>query len=527
MATSVSHQLNPSAYKLQHSSPLDSLVRRTSSRAVKTPASSATRSQPAPLTQAVTCDPQTIPYISQDITPPRQQRLSPSSPLLHSHFRGSTATASSNDNSSYLDTSFRASSGYNYQEAEYRFRDDESIYSNALPPSPTLGRGSAQFDDHNGYVARDSRYSWQSASLLRRSPTPTGDTGQSVNRSGINGSRDGSSISPVPTVVVSSADEQTAFSDYQGKAPIARPSTVNFSRPVRAPSFAPPLPSDEQKRLVLERNARRTPSPHPSLQHLQSNRSAGNQIPSTSNRRPSSPSVYSQRSQSPSSTRTSSPLPSSLPYPPPSPALTPASSLSPVTPNSYFHHSPSFKSSPMTSTSSLSPLMPKTSPDTITLSRHPPSLRATAPTSVYSTYSFYQLDDAASSPPDSTSHLHVDVSKPTPGAQDAQHPQVQISLKHATPQEFLQLGIQHHEANRLKESAAYFEKSAKESGGCGVGMLMWGLALRHGWGCEKNEKHGFRWLRKAAESAVGDLQSAREGMDAHAVKVCLFHFFTR
>jgi TPR repeat protein len=57
----------------------------------------------------------------------------------------------------------------------------------------------------------------------------------------------------------------------------------------------------------------------------------------------------------------------------------------------------------------------------------------------------------------------------------------------------------------------YFEKSAKEDGGCGVGMLMWGLTLRHGWGCEKNEKVGFKWLRKAAEHAVGDLESARKG----------------
>jgi len=56
-----------------------------------------------------------------------------------------------------------------------------------------------------------------------------------------------------------------------------------------------------------------------------------------------------------------------------------------------------------------------------------------------------------------------------------------------------------------------FEKSAKEDGGCGVGMLMWGLTLRHGWGCEKNEKIGFKWLRRAAESAVEDLENARIG----------------
>ncbi|KAG6892010.1 hypothetical protein C0993_005177, partial [Termitomyces sp. T159_Od127] len=95
------------------------------------------------------------------------------------------------------------------------------------------------------------------------------------------------------------------------------------------------------------------------------------------------------------------------------------------------------------------------------------------------------------------------------------------------PQDYLQLGITHHEANRLKESAACFEKSAKEGGGCGVGMLMWGLTLRHGWGCEKNEKVAFKWLQRAAESAVDDLENARigGGVDLTAIQVPLTIFY--
>ncbi|KAI6133893.1 hypothetical protein EV401DRAFT_1585708 [Pisolithus croceorrhizus] len=94
------------------------------------------------------------------------------------------------------------------------------------------------------------------------------------------------------------------------------------------------------------------------------------------------------------------------------------------------------------------------------------------------------------------------------------------STQSQTPFDYLQLGIQYHESNRLKDSAWYFEKSATEQGGCGVGMLMWGLALRHGWGCKKDEKCGFKWLAKAAESAVADLERARQGrgFDAKAVK---------
>lgn len=53
-------------------------------------------------------------------------------------------------------------------------------------------------------------------------------------------------------------------------------------------------------------------------------------------------------------------------------------------------------------------------------------------------------------------------------------------------------------------------------------MLMWGLTLRHGWGCPKNEKSGFHWLQKAAEGAVVDLESGRKGgVDVTAVQVRL------
>jgi hypothetical protein len=43
----------------------------------------------------------------------------------------------------------------------------------------------------------------------------------------------------------------------------------------------------------------------------------------------------------------------------------------------------------------------------------------------------------------------------------------------------LHLGIDAHERGELEKSAVLFEKSAKQ--GCGLGMLMYGLALRHGW----------------------------------------------
>ena len=183
---------------------------------------------------------------------------------------------------------------------------------------------------------------------------------------------------------------------------------------------------------------------------------------------------------------------------------------------------------------------------TIELPRAPPP-RVTSPAaSVYSQYSFYQLDGGNASPPGSKTHSYLDSHSsstrspveprppllsphyippakfPIAGSRSISSSSI-LSPTHTlspyTPTEYLQLGIQHHEANRLKDAAICFEKSAKHDGGCGVGMVMWGLTLRHGWGCEKNETLGFEWLQKAAESAVTDLESSRKGLDSNAVQV--------
>ena len=54
---------------------------------------------------------------------------------------------------------------------------------------------------------------------------------------------------------------------------------------------------------------------------------------------------------------------------------------------------------------------------------------------------------------------------------------------------------------------------------------MWGLAQRHGWGVPKDEATGFRWLRRAAELAVADLEKGKQGdMSAVRVSVLVFVF---
>ncbi|EJD50075.1 HCP-like protein [Auricularia subglabra TFB-10046 SS5] len=88
------------------------------------------------------------------------------------------------------------------------------------------------------------------------------------------------------------------------------------------------------------------------------------------------------------------------------------------------------------------------------------------------------------------------------------------TLRADSAQEYLTLGIGAHEALKLAESAYCFEQAATFRGGCAVGMLMWGLALRHAWGVRKDEKEGFKWLRRAAGRAVEGLEMAYSGKDS-------------
>lgn len=104
--------------------------------------------------------------------------------------------------------------------------------------------------------------------------------------------------------------------------------------------------------------------------------------------------------------------------------------------------------------------------------------------------------------------------------QKSSSPMKPSALTSRTAQEYLQLGVKYYDADRLEESATCFEKSATEDKGCCLGMVMWGLSLRHGWGCEKDTAEGFKWLKEAAESAVTDLESNKtSGSEANGVQV--------
>lgn len=59
-------------------------------------------------------------------------------------------------------------------------------------------------------------------------------------------------------------------------------------------------------------------------------------------------------------------------------------------------------------------------------------------------------------------------------------------------------GIECHEKGSLNESTYHLRIAAKQNHP--TGMLLYALALRHGWGMRSNQTEGVRWLRKAVDS---------------------------
>lgn len=516
----------PSAYPIQHASPLDTLVRSASTKGSKYKYQE--RQEPVNFNDDDD-DEQAYGGTHED---EYYHQRNPSSPLLHSRFaRGSQATFSSRDANSYLDfsrDSVDVDSGNMYHETlGGRFDDNDGQISPHEPTSPAL------------------RDSWKSDVTAKNAMDPhstaynDNDTYHEAN---------------VPVVVVSawaetgdsdgpaSPDGIPRYSTYAGKTPMVKPVVANFSRPVRpAPQPSPtrvefdPGLNDgiDHKKVVLDRNAARagggSAQPQPRARSPYTNEplpygNGSSLSGSAFSPTLSSPSSQGHRSRSPS----------------PSPT--------------HISHSPS---TPM-SANSVSTSSSARSPQAVSLPRNPREFpgRSNSPISLYSTYSFYQLDSASPSPTNSTSnfseqqqgdqlrgtHTKVLASPPsrttshsgTPtqsgfkptrsnlssellvSANQTTSPQVHFSSGDSSqdPLAHLQLGIAAHESNDLKTSAFHFERSATLNGGTGVGMLMWGLTLRHGWGCKKDEKGGFKWLRKAAEGAVDDLEARRTGTDA-------------
>ncbi|CAG8512058.1 6626_t:CDS:2 [Dentiscutata heterogama] len=86
------------------------------------------------------------------------------------------------------------------------------------------------------------------------------------------------------------------------------------------------------------------------------------------------------------------------------------------------------------------------------------------------------------------------------------NPPLSPTTRHNEADEFIQKAIQYHEANELEKATYYFKLAAEKDSP--LGLFLYGIALRHGWGCNPNPKLAVRYLQKAAESAVTDLHTS-------------------
>ncbi|KAF9170984.1 hypothetical protein BGX21_007273 [Mortierella sp. AD011] len=82
-------------------------------------------------------------------------------------------------------------------------------------------------------------------------------------------------------------------------------------------------------------------------------------------------------------------------------------------------------------------------------------------------------------------------------------------------EDYVRQGIEYHELGEISKATNYFRTAAEL--GDPVGMLMYGLSVRHGWGCTANRVLAFQYLQKSAEHAVGDLNS-RDSFASSAAK---------
>lgn len=505
---------------------------------------------------------------------------SPPSPLLHTRFKahsGSSTAASSfldyredysadsvgraitkpsrkdddvwsrdEDDSIHYDTSYDSQT-LTYPTPGFQYIIDAMKNKSADPPSP--------IPSSPGIVPDEQRLSYMSAASAYtvKDEHPHNNSDSYLDAANGVNSTDQSIVpqvivsSPPPSVRGSFNTDRPSIDGSSQSAPLRAPtqySVSNFSRPRRLFNQG-----DEQRKFeVLERNRARsptqtsadsrsgTPTGHTQLTHLNgvSHQTSAPFNHGATSTFEMSPPVQLQ-SQSPTSTRPISPNGLFVPA-----SLQPGQRS--ATPTGRHSQSRSPSPSPANVITNISSAQP--TPDAqskeqraesnyIRLPNLPPSPRVTSRVSLYSTYSYYQLDDSRTPSPSTpgptstefgvimnnrTAPPSNNTGRATPGSQ-APTPMP------ATPgppaaEEYLVLGIQHHEANRLQDSAACFERAATLDGGCGVGMLMWGLTLRHAWGVAKDEKAAFIWLRRAAESAVEDLEAAREGKEQVAVKVC-------
>ncbi|KAJ1553755.1 hypothetical protein HK096_006574 [Nowakowskiella sp. JEL0078] len=77
----------------------------------------------------------------------------------------------------------------------------------------------------------------------------------------------------------------------------------------------------------------------------------------------------------------------------------------------------------------------------------------------------------------------------------------------------LQIAIWYHEQNCLDVATYYFSHSAAQ--GNSIGLLLYAVSLRHGWGASKKPEESMLLLQKAAQMAGAEFSNLRKSGGGH------------
>ncbi|KAI9477424.1 hypothetical protein BX667DRAFT_530989 [Coemansia mojavensis] len=90
-------------------------------------------------------------------------------------------------------------------------------------------------------------------------------------------------------------------------------------------------------------------------------------------------------------------------------------------------------------------------------------------------------------------------------------------------EDYFQTAVKFHEEGDLASATAYFKRAADAQNP--LGMLFYGLSLRHGWGCQPNENMAFVFLQKSGEIVVPlvkDMDPAVAGMAREELAMAIY-----
>jgi TPR repeat protein len=91
-----------------------------------------------------------------------------------------------------------------------------------------------------------------------------------------------------------------------------------------------------------------------------------------------------------------------------------------------------------------------------------------------------------------------------------------IDISEIDPKDPLQIGIFYHDQDYLEIAVYYFSISASK--GDPMGLVLYAICLRHGFGVEKNEHLAVSLLKRATETTVAEIEYLNDRYKAGSLK---------